>query len=185
MSSQRGWTARPPATGPADELADVLQQLRWQLGVLTGPGCAADTVGHPPAPACLDGLYRYLVEDLTPVMLALAERVRPALRRLGAVGPGWRTAGEHARLLRLTERVAVLRAEYALGGDTWELRDQTVTLVDELPTLATAHLLRAQHTLPTALRGLPPAEAVRIVDATRRTAHIVHDHPSELKPALL
>ena len=80
-----------------------------------------------------------------PVLEALAERVRPALRRAGAFGPGTRAAEEHARLLRLTERIAVLRAGYGLGGDPEELRDAAGTLVDEFAALATAHLLGAQH----------------------------------------
>jgi hypothetical protein len=120
-----------------------------------------------------------------PVLAALAVRVRPALRRVGAVGPGTRAAEEHARLLRLTERVAALRTGYGLGGDPEELHDTAGALVDEFTALATAHLLRAHNTLPTALRTLPPAEAVRIVDAAGRTAHVIHDRAQELKPALL
>ena len=183
MSHPAGWADRRPATGPAEELDDVLKRLSAQLDELTGPGCAAGAAGPPSL--CLGELYGYLVEDLGPVLLALSERVRPALRRAGAVGPGTRAAEEHARLLRLTERVAVLRDAFALGGDPNKLRDAAVALVAECAALATTHLLRAHDTLPTALRTLPPDVAVRIVDTARRTARVIQDRAQESEPALL
>lgn len=177
-----GWPARPPATGPAEELDGVLQRLSARLDVLAGPGCAAAAAGPPTA--CLDELYGYLVEDLGPVLVSLSERVRPALRRAGAFGPGTRAAEEHARLLRLTERVAAFRDAYTLGGDPTRLRDLAVALVDECAALATAHLLRARDTLPAALRTVPPELAVQIVDTARRTARVIHDRAQEPEPAL-
>ncbi|HVA59026.1 MAG TPA: hypothetical protein VNG13_00630 [Mycobacteriales bacterium] len=175
-------TANRPAPGPIDELAVILAQLRQRLDVLTTPRLDTDAAERSLG-GWLDELDSYLVEDLIPLLCGLAVRVRPALRQPGAAWPGRQIADEHARLLRLTERVAVLRAQHALAGDTAQSRDQTAALVDELSRLAGAHLTRAQHTLPAALRNLAPVEAARIIKATRRTAQAARDHlPLDLQP---
>jgi hypothetical protein len=165
---------RQPA---ADELTAVLTGLRHRLALL------ADTTNRDTdrADVGAESLARvrdYLVSELNPVLHALALRVRPPLRRLGITGPEADSASEHARLLRLTERAAMVCDEHATAD--------TAALIDQITRLADRALRRAADTLPPLLAGLAPADAGRIVAAAQRTARAGrHASHLELVPALL
>ena len=168
------WRHPQPA---ADELTAVLTGLRHRLALL------ADTInsGTGGADVGAESLARvrdYLVSELNPVLHALALRVRPPLRRLGITGPEADSASEHARLLRLTERAAVVCDEHGTAD--------TAALIDQITRLADRALRRAVDTLPALLAGLAPADAGRIVAAAQRTARAGrHASHLELVPALL
>ncbi len=180
------WTSsdyRPGHQLPADELGTVLRGLRDQLAALTAGDCASHPLGIAP---CLDRLYRYLVDELTPILRAVHVRIRPGLRRLDVIGDGWRSAAGTAALLRLTERVALLRAEYELSGSDSGKRAEIAEVTHQLAERAAAHLAFEQQTLPVLLRTLPTDDAQRIVDAARRTARAAARAPRpDLRPAAL
>ncbi len=178
------WTCSNPgsaAGAPAEELAGVLATLQEQLSALTRGDCAA----HPEATsACLERLYRYLVDELTPILHAVHVRIRPALRRLDATDHSWRAAVGNAALLRLSERVALLRAEYALAGGSADKRAEIVEVTHQLADVAAEHLALEQRSLPALLSTLSREQAERIVDAARRTAHDAAESPRlDLAPA--
>jgi hypothetical protein len=168
---------RRPRQPAADELTAVLTLLRHRLALLV------DTINSGPegADVGVDSLARlreYLVSELNPVLHALALRVRPPLRRLGITGPEADSASEHARLLRLTERAAVVCDEHGTAD--------TAALIDQITRLADRALRRAVDTLPALLAALAPADAARIVAAAERTARAGrHASHLELVPALL
>jgi hypothetical protein len=162
---------------PIAELAETLQDLRTRLDSLID--------SREPAPAgsaCLVQLRRYLLVDLIPILHGLQLRVHPQLRR-AAVGSGRRSAAEHARLLRLTERVVA----FAAVNDSGSATPAELTVVTrELALLADRHLSREQRTLPTLLKLFPPAQVRRLLDAAIRTATTVRLAPHlDLDPSLL
>jgi hypothetical protein len=155
------------------DLTSDLQRLRRQLAVVVDGALAAPTHPH------LEDLSAYLVNELNPVVTALALRVYPCARRLGVTGPHTRTASERARLLRLTELLAVIDADQASGNDR-------ATVVEEIDSLAADLLLRALGTLPTLLDRLAESDAAHVVGAAQRTARAGRNLPHlELEPALL
>lgn len=178
------WTSaagRPTTPSPADELTAVLQAALDRLRTLTAADCTARPDGTAP---CLDALYTYLVDELTPVLHAINVRIRPALHDYDGDGGGWQAAADNAALLRLSERVALLRAEYELLGGCTRTRVELASVTHRLTELATAHLDREQRTLPPRLRRLPTREAQRIIDTARRTARAAADAPRrDLQPA--
>lgn len=171
---------RPPSgrEEPAAELSRQLQALRSRLASLSG-----DCDPAVAAPTCLEELRGYLLLELVPVLHGLRLRVHPVLRRLtGSTGP--RGAVDHARLLRLTERVVVLdavadAARPASGDELAALTGELAQLVDRL-------LAREQRVVPPLLRRLPPGQARRLLDAAARTAATARVAPHlDLDPALL
>lgn len=167
---------RPSPEPPeaVDDLVAQLHELRAGLAALTR-GCAA-------APDCLVQLRRYLLTELVPVLHGLQLRLHPYLRQVAGTF-GRRSAAEHARLLRLTERVVALdTAATSAAADPAELAALTAELAD----LVDRHLSRELRTLPALLRRLPPTQADRLVAAAARTATTVRLAPHfDLDPALL
>lgn len=183
MTSWSSPIASPATEAPADELTAVLQTLRDRLRVLMSADCA---LRPDETASCLDELYSYLVDELTPVLHAISVRIHPALHRDDGDGDGdgWQAAVDNAALLRLSERVALLRAEHALLGSSTRTRTELAAVTQWLAELATAHLDREQRTLSPRLRRLPAAEAELIVDTARRTARASADAPRrDLLPA--
>jgi hypothetical protein len=168
-----------PLVGPAaphlagDELTGDLQRLRRRLAVVIDGALAA------PGRHELGELSAYLVNDLNPVLNALALRVYPSARRLGVTGPATSTAAERARLLRLTERLAMIGAQQA---DPNEIP----AVIEEIDALASDLLLRALSIVPILFDRLAKPDAARIVDAAQRTARAGRRRPHpELEPTLL
>lgn len=164
-----------PEPKPVDDLVARLQELRARLAALTR-GCAADS-------DCLAQLRRYLLTELVPVLHGLQLRLHPYLRRVAGTS-GRRSAAEHARLLRLTERVVALDA--AATDSSVADPAELAALTRELAHLVDRHLSRELQALPPLLRRLPTAEADRLLASAARTAATVRLAPHlDLDPALL
>lgn len=165
----------PQEPNPVDDLVARLEGLRARLAALT-QGCAA-------GPDCLAQLRRYLLTELVPVLHGLQLRLHPYLRRVAGTS-GRRSAAEHARLLRLTERAVALDA--AATDSSVAAPAELANLTRELAHLVDRHLSRELQTLPPQLRRLPPAQADRLLASAVRTADTVRLAPHlDLDPALL
>ncbi len=176
MSSSDQIVRSGVSPAPTEEFAAWLRGLRDRLAALT----ACDPARDPPA--CLRSLREYLLDDLVPFLHGLQLRVRPALRQQLGVRADLQVATEHARLLRLTERVVALQA----AGEVDRRAAELEALTRELAVLADRHLARELCSLPGQLGRLSPADTARLLAAAQRTAAAVRTAPHrELTPALL
>lgn len=172
-------SAGPFGQPPAQALTVVLRALRTRLLALSEGGCRA---GLDQPARCLDALHHYLAEELTPVLLAIDVRIRPALRGYGAQDRA--AAADKAALLRLGEQVALLRAQRPMTGSSHDTGAAVAAVTDRLIGLANSYLAREERVLPALLRRLPPAEAARILGAAGRTARAAAAAPRrDLLPA--